>query len=717
MATTLTVVSRMTTYKCRGRMPSGFLNGTLQSVSTSSCLTSLGSTSPSAIWSKSSCIPPLKTDVKSSGTMLFQQFNRKLSNLPTTNFVMIRRHLSSTISAMTSPFDALSGKQQPETSESRRSPRRRRKTNPNSSPAKEALKTPFSDTGRKMPSLTPEEYNPLNSVQEIILASQWNQGKQSGMPNGKIKENDRKFKDRKWDYHFVRSAVDRYERHLQYVLENLENDVDGGKSISADGAIDITSFDSDQGSVATTESMEAKFRFDPFANIHNSPEKCAATHKLLSPQTLSRAVRALTRCKLDTPIMSQRIRDIERLIGKIGWTPITDDLSYRLLEANGKAGNVRRTLALLELRRKRGYPPREQLSPLALSYSDDESNNSGICVGPGEKEFIHAINSIQSAQLPLRRSRNIYLHESSLPESTLDNPTRYLDAILVNMSQRGVPLSSSMAARMLNCYASTGRTGKALHYFYKVVRDPVEEDGTYIPGPQPTHLRYEDLHEWKMARRKEGVARILTPAMEDGELIGQATAGVDEMSEESGDVGDVNSSEFEGSDGDMPKHANQRTKVRMTMHPPPPFHKIPSAVKRAPLIQNRDQRPYSFEGSSAISSSSTNPSPTSSGTVQMNLSDRKPKSMTKLEWELEREWSLSLTAAFAFADSLTHGACGHNPIELDVVGWNSLIKACCYRGAFHRALKILNDTMPAKGVQPDSFSYNTVLAGLARVVS
>jgi pentatricopeptide repeat protein len=50
-----------------------------------------------------------------------------------------------------------------------------------------------------------------------------------------------------------------------------------------------------------------------------------------------------------------------------------------------------------------------------------------------------------------------------------------------------------------------------------------------------------------------------------------------------------------------------------------------------------------------------------------------------------------------------------------VGSWNCLIKACCYRGAFHRALKILNETMPQKGIEPDSYSYNTILAGLARV--
>ena len=78
---------------------------------------------------------------------------------------------------------------------------------------------------------------------------------------------------------------------------------------------------------------------------------------------------------------------------------------------------------------------------------------------------------------------------------------------------------------------------------------------------------------------------------------------------------------------------------------------------------------------------------------------------------------MSLTSAFAFADSLTHGACGHKAIELDRVSWNVLVRACVYRGAMMRALEILNDTMPNNGIDPDKVTYNTILSGLARVVS
>jgi len=81
----------------------------------------------------------------------------------------------------------------------------------------------------------------------------------------------------------------------------------------------------------------------------------------------------------------------------------------------------------------------------------------------------------------------------------------------------------------------------------------------------------------------------------------------------------------------------------------------------------------------------------------------------------KEDYCLPLTAAFAFADSLTHGACGHQPITLDIVSYNKLIKACCYRGALFRALQMLNEVLPRKHLKPNATTYNTILAGLARV--
>jgi len=438
--------------------------------------------------------------------------------------------------------------------------------------------------------LTEDEFDPAGVMSRVRKASGWNQGRRDA-------ENRNKFGG-KWDHGFVRDAVDDYERHLKYVLKHVEA----------------------SGSHARNEGSERETLKGVLSGIHPNVHKCVSAERLLSPKSLASAARALTRMRLDTPVLSQRIRDIERLIGMIGWTPITEELSYRLLEANCKAGNVRRALALLELRRARGYAPRESQDQL------DRAQQTAKSLRQGEKEFIHVLTSIQSAQLPLRRSRNIFQHEADVSESLIDNPTRYLDAVLINMNERGVPLTPILAAKMLNCYASTGRTGRATHFFYRVVRGATLEEGDGA---------------------KDDVEGIVDNA-----------------------------------------------RLKMRMHSPPPFRKIPSAAKGSSFAHDTTEGMRN-EGL---------PIEAASGSGK-----------TKYDQEIEREYSLSLTAAFAFADSLTHGACGHAPIELDITGWNALIKACCNRGAFHRALKILNETLPQKGIEPDYYSYNAILAGLARV--
>jgi pentatricopeptide repeat protein len=133
---------------------------------------------------------------------------------------------------------------------------------------------------------------------------------------------------------------------------------------------------------------------------------------------------------------------------------------------------------------------------------------------------------------------------------------------------------------------------------------------------------------------------------------------------------------------ELQQYDNRKGLVRMKMKKHPPYYKLPSDIKSKGLLVKRPRR---------------------------------DEVISKLEWEKDKDWSLSLTAAFAFAESLTYGACGHDPIKLDVTSWNTLIKACCYRGAFLRALHILNDVMPKNGLQPDSYTYNTILSGLARV--
>ena len=74
-----------------------------------------------------------------------------------------------------------------------------------------------------------------------------------------------------------------------------------------------------------------------------------------SPATTQQAFVAVLRCKLPTDILSKKIREWERQIGRIGLTRMTDSLSLSMLEANGKAGNVGRAIHLLTLRKSRDF--------------------------------------------------------------------------------------------------------------------------------------------------------------------------------------------------------------------------------------------------------------------------------------------------------------------------------------------------------------------------
>jgi pentatricopeptide repeat protein len=382
-------------------------------------------------------------------------------------------------------------------------------------------------------------------MQNLARAAQWNQGSD----------------DFKWDPEFCRAAVDAFERHLTYLQRRLQ----------------------EHPPETPLEQVVA-------------PHLLQETKALLSAETVDMAMKAVLKGKMHTSELSKRVRQLERLIGSLGKTPLTDKLSLRLVEANGKSGNIGRVLSLLNLRASRDYPPLE-------------------------REFCYAVQAIESAGLFLREGRNILLGDALQPD--IDNPTRWLDAILTNMHKRNHALSVKMANRMLNTYASTGRTSKALHFFYYISRQPmmVEED------PATTTTILDSLKN------------------------------------------------------DMPTFKQKSVRVKMKFRPPPKYYKVPSE-SRGKLV--------------AVP-----------GEKQRRL---------KLDLESDPNWSLALTAAFSFADSLTHGACGHFPIELDVVSWNTLIKACCYRGSLWRAMQLLKDTMPQQGIEPNTISYNTILAGLARVV-
>ena len=296
------------------------------------------------------------------------------------------------------------------------------------------------------------KYNSEECQAKIFTANEWNQGKE------------------KWDPQYCQDAVDDYCNHLKYLLD-----------------------------------LKLK-------STSTIPDDALKT--ILSSSTTWRALRAMTKMNIDTHILSKKVREVERLIGQIGCTPLTDRLSLALLEANGKAGNIGRTVSLLQLRKKKGYRP---------------------C----RKEFNCAIQSIISAGLYLRKNRNIFLKDGQQPE--IDNPTRWLDAILVNMSERGAKLDTKMANKMLDCYCSTGRTGKANHFFYKVTRDYIDVNG----------------NGKNLTSSEEGEIRPGT-----GTGTGTGTGISDEIMEQ------------------MPVFEDRKTKVRMRMNwHMPPYYKVPSDVK------------------------------------------------------------------------------------------------------------------------------------------
>lgn len=339
-------------------------------------------------------------------------------------------------------------------------------------------------------------------------------------------------------------------------------------------------------------------RYDTFLQQFVSDSNCHLPKDLLSAETVNLAFKVLLKSQLEPDELSQRVRSWERGLGELRQTPLTDHLSLRLLTANGKSGNVGRVLSLLQLRKSRGFAPRQ-------------------------REFVYAVTALQAAQAP--RRRNIFVNEHEQP--TIDNPTRWLDAILINMHDRGFALTTSMSNRMLHCYAA-GYTGKAVHHFYRVVRRPVstlsEDERPSSTDGMPTDMFY------------------------------------------------------------LPDSGYQEHPVKVQLEynrAAPPFYKKPAEVRGKLLY-----RPDSEQGE------------------------------LKLDRETDPSYSPALSGAFAFAESLQHGACGHDEVEFNTASYNALLRACVQRGALWRAMHLIDEVMPLKATtQPNTISYNFLLAGLARV--
>lgn len=397
----------------------------------------------------------------------------------------------------------------------------------------------------------------LSVIKDLDLSAQFNQGK-GGFPNGLNSSSSKK-----WDVGFVRQTIDRYEYFLDHYFRVEGHGGQSNRSLS----------------VHVNE---------PDVLDHFSSEEVKKL--FFSSETTRHAFIAVLRCKLPTHELSRKIREWERRIGNIGITKMTDSLSLSMLEANGKAGNVGRAIQLLSFRKSKNFEPKAS-------------------------EFIYAITAIDAAGLYLRKNRNVFVAERDQPK--IDDPTRWLDAILLNMSQRNFALTTPMANRMLNTFARTGKSAKMVHYFYRVVWKPIDDNS--------------------MGKNTEDYSRIAT---------------------------------FKG----------RPVKIKIDMRPPPPYHKIPSQV-RGKLVKKPG-------------------------------SDLK---QLKLEQESDPDWSPVLTSAISFAESLKQGAVGHDPIELDLISYSILVKVCVNRGSLWRAMRIIDEIMPANGIEPDVIAYNTLLIGLSRV--
>lgn len=331
--------------------------------------------------------------------------------------------------------------------------------------------------------------------------------------------------------------------------------------------------------------------------------------RLLDALTVTTAFKTLLKCKFDSPAdLRLTVRLWERRIGRLGQTQLTDHVSLRLLTANAKAGNLGRCLSLLELRAQKQYRPRQREFYFCVTAIQVAAAAAAASTARGATTHVE------------RSRRNIFANPGKLP---LENPTRWLDAILIHMKNRGEPLTTELANHMLHCYVGTGGyTGKAVHHWYRVKWLPVDTDNHDAHGAGSVDADSDDERPRNWIYVPQQQTHVLHP-----------------------------------------------TQVKLVYKKqPPPFYKVPTQYKQ-----------------------------------------REAASVSPVLLPVP------LQAAFAFADSLQHGACGHGPVPLDVKSYNALVRACVVRGALTKAMHCIDKLMPANGVPPDTASFNWLLAGLARV--
>jgi Pentatricopeptide repeat domain len=377
-----------------------------------------------------------------------------------------------------------------------------------------------------------------------------------------------------------------------------------------------------------------------------------STDRLLESRTVILALKNLISSHKDNPHeISETVRMWEYYLGNIAKTNLTDQLSLWLLITNCYAGNVGRVLALLQLRSNRNYKAVTQ-------------------------EYLHAIDAIHISMSKNGR-RNLYVGDAHQPPT--DNPTRWLDAILLNMKGRNFTLTTTLVNEMLHCYSCrSGPTGKAMHHFYRVVRQPVYSDDLLTCTMKSTMPM-----GWVRIREND----------------------LDDICEEKENrISDKKKTRHTNSAQTNGKYSPLPVKVQLSYYSkPPPFFKVPSQVKGKLLFRN--ERMLRRKAGTNNRNSTTIPRQQKFGQY-------------RIEREMDPHFSVPLSAAFAFADSVQHGACGHQPIKFNIDSYNALIKACVNRGSLWRAIHLIDNVMQSSSeelIRPNIVSYNLLLAGLARV--
>ncbi len=487
----------------------------------------------------------------------------------------------------------------------------------------------------------------------------------------------------KWNIQFCRTTISSFQQYVQYFAEQSQRQEEINNASPP--------------------------LLDDHHNNNNEHQDLQLIHDaLFSSETTSRAFKALLRCQYPTFQLADMVRDMERWIGQITIPTkiaFTDEISLRLLEANGKAGNVGRAMALLQLRTHYQFRPRRNefmfcitsIQAAGLQYrtntnNTNNNNDSSATLADSKKAHYYYDKNIYRTRAQQKQQQQ--QQQQTWQQDAMmmvEDPTRWLDAILLNMSQRQFPLDIEVANHMLLCFSSTGKSAKALHFFYHV-----------IETKEPVVMRMNHKRTTTPTTASPSLAKLASTIM-------MTTTTTTTTSHPPA------SSPLKSA---QPSSIPRGRRIRIKMSAPPPFYKVPSLAKNAKVHYWIPQAPRSssrFILKQKTNTATTSTAPTAAGAAASSITTNKMVKRLRSELEVEPDFAVSLTAAFRFCDSLTMGCAGHEPVELDVTSYNLLIKACVNEGALFRALSLLQDTMPRQGVTPNAVSYNTVLVGLARV--